>query len=144
MNLDDLMAVWRTQDAAPLHDVNKTLLHLALRQDEAKLQKQRRLERWMVYIFGAGVLVGMGVLPLQFEEGTSATTLKLTGEETFDIVGLNASLKPQQTLTLRVTYADGTKKDVPVRCRIDTPIEIDYYQHGGILPFVLRQLVAQA
>ena len=89
-------------------------------------------------------LVGMGVLPLQFEEGTSATTLKLTGEEIFDIVGLGASLKPQQALTLRVTYADGTKKDVPVRCRIDTPIEIDYYQHGGILPYVLQQLAARA
>jgi hypothetical protein len=61
MNLDDLMAVWRTQDAAPLHDVNKTLLHLALRQEEAKLQKARRLERWMVYVFGGGVAVGMGI-----------------------------------------------------------------------------------
>jgi hypothetical protein len=61
MNLDDLMAVWRTQDTAPLHDVNKTLLHLALRQDEAKLQKQRRLERWMVYVFGTGVVAGMGI-----------------------------------------------------------------------------------
>jgi hypothetical protein len=61
MNLDELMAVWRTQDAAPLHDVNKTLLHLALRQDEAKLQKARRLERWMVYIFGAGIVAGMAV-----------------------------------------------------------------------------------
>jgi aconitate hydratase len=89
-------------------------------------------------------LVGMGVLPLQFEEGTSATTLKLTGDETYDITGLSASLKPQQAVTLRVTYADGTKKEVPVRCRIDTPIEIDYYQHGGILPYVLRQLVARA
>jgi hypothetical protein len=61
MNLEDLMAVWRTQDAAPLHDVNKTLLHLALRQDEAKLQKARRLERWMVYVFGTGVVAGMAV-----------------------------------------------------------------------------------
>jgi len=87
-------------------------------------------------------LVGMGVLPLQFEEGTSAASLKLTGDEKFDILGLNASLKPQQTLTLHVTYADGTTTDVPVRCRIDTPIEIDYYQHGGILPYVLRQLLS--
>jgi len=61
MNLDDLMAVWRTQDAAPLHDVNKTLLHLALRQEEVKLQKARRLDRWMVYVFGAGVVAGMGI-----------------------------------------------------------------------------------
>jgi aconitate hydratase len=89
-------------------------------------------------------LVGMGVLPLQFEEGTSASTLKLVGTETFDIVGLNASLKPQQNLTLRITYANGATKDVTVRCRIDTPIEVDYYHHGGILPYVLRQLVARA
>jgi len=88
-------------------------------------------------------LVGMGVLPLQFKEGTSAQTLKLDGTETFDIVGLNASLKPQQDLTLRITRANGKSEDVPVKCRIDTPIEVDYYQHGGILPFVLRQLIAQ-
>ena len=59
MNLDELITVWRSQDAAPLHDVNKTLLHLALRQDEAKLQKQRRRDRWILYIFSAGVVVGM-------------------------------------------------------------------------------------
>jgi hypothetical protein len=61
MNLDELMSVWRTQDAAPLHDVNKTLLHLALRQDEAKLQKQRRRERWVIYVFSAGVVAAMGL-----------------------------------------------------------------------------------
>lgn len=61
MNLDELMAVWKTQDVAPLHDVNRTLLHLALRQDEAKTQKARRLERWMVYVFGTGVAAGMAV-----------------------------------------------------------------------------------
>ena len=88
-------------------------------------------------------LVGMGVLPLQFEDGTSATSLKMTGEEMFDVIGLNASLKPQQNVVLRITYADGTTKDVPVRCRIDTPVEIDYYQHGGILPYVLRQLLSK-
>jgi len=87
-------------------------------------------------------LVGMGVLPLQFKEGTTTQTLKLDGTETYDIAGLNASIKPQQNLALRITRKDGSKQDVPVRCRIDTPIEIDYYQHGGILPFVLRQLVA--
>jgi len=89
-------------------------------------------------------LVGMGVLPLQFKEGTTAQTLKLTGTETYDIVGLDASLKPQQDLTLRITRKDGSVENVPVRCRIDTPIEIDYYQHGGILPYVLRQLIAKA
>jgi aconitate hydratase len=89
-------------------------------------------------------LVGMGVLPLQFKEGTTAQSLKLDGTETYDIVGFGASIKPQQDLTLRITRKDGSKLDVAVRCRIDTPIEIDYYQHGGILPYVLRQLVAKA
>jgi aconitate hydratase len=89
-------------------------------------------------------LVGMGVLPLQFKEGTSAQSLKLDGTETYDVVGLNANLKPQQDLTLRVTRRDGKVENVPVKCRIDTPIEIDYYQHGGILPYVLRQLVFSA
>jgi aconitate hydratase len=85
----------------------------------------------------------MGVLPLQFKEGTTAQTLKLDGTETYDVLGLDANLKPQQDLTLRITRASGSVENIQVRCRIDTPIEIDYYQHGGILPFVLRQLVAQ-
>src|SRR3984885_6264615 len=89
-------------------------------------------------------LVGMGVLPLQFHEGTTAQSLKLDGSESYDIVGLDANIKPQQDLTLKITRKDGQAQNVPVRCRIDTPIEIDYYQHGGILPFVLRQLVAKA
>ena len=89
-------------------------------------------------------LVGMGVLPLQFKDGTTAQTLKLDGTETYDIVGLDANIKPQQDLTLKITRKNGSVENVPVRCRIDTPIEIDYYQHGGILPFVLRQLVAKA
>jgi aconitate hydratase len=89
-------------------------------------------------------LVGMGVLPLQFKDGTTAQSLKLDGTETYDIVGLDANLKPQQDLAMRITRQDGGVEEVPVRCRIDTPIEIDYYQHGGILPFVLRQLVAKA
>jgi aconitate hydratase len=89
-------------------------------------------------------LVGMGVLPLQFKEGTTAQTLGLVGTEVYDVVGLSPALKPQQDLTLRITRADGSVTDVPVRCRIDTPIEIDYYQHGGILPFVLRDIVRNA
>jgi aconitate hydratase len=88
-------------------------------------------------------LVGMGVLPLQFKEGTTAQTLKLDGTETYDVLGLSAALKPQADLTLRITRKDGTVDMVPVKCRIDTPIEIDYYQHGGILPYVLRQIVAR-
>jgi aconitate hydratase len=89
-------------------------------------------------------LVGMGVLPLQFKEGTTAQTLKLDGTEVYDIIGLDGGIQPQQDLTLRITRKDGAVENVAVRCRIDTPIEIDYYQHGGILPFVLRQLVAEA
>jgi aconitate hydratase len=89
-------------------------------------------------------LVGMGVLPLQFKDGTTAQTLKLDGTETYDIVGLDANIKPQQDLTLKITRKGGAVENVSVRCRIDTPIEIDYYQHGGILPYVLRQLVAKA
>ena len=88
-------------------------------------------------------LVGMGVLPLQFKDGTTAQTLKLDGTETYDVVGLDGSIKPQQDLTLKITRKNGAVENVLVRCRIDTPIEIDYYQHGGILPYVLRQIVAQ-
>ncbi|MGI8966133.1 MAG: aconitate hydratase, partial [Limisphaerales bacterium] len=88
-------------------------------------------------------LVGMGVLPLQFKEGVTAQTLNLDGTETFDVIGLNGKIKPQQDLILRITRGNDVE-NIPVICRIDTPIEIDYYQHGGILPFVLRQLVAQA
>jgi len=87
-------------------------------------------------------LVGMGVLPLQFKEGVSAQSLKLDGTETFDIAGLTSALKPQQDLTLRITHKDGATQQVAVTCRIDTPIEVEYYQHGGILPYVLRQLMA--
>jgi len=89
-------------------------------------------------------LVGMGVLPLQFKEGTTAQTLKLDGTEAYDVIGLSPALKPQQDLTLRITRKDRLVEMVPVRCRIDTPIEIDYYQHGGILPYVLRQIVARS
>ncbi len=88
-------------------------------------------------------LVGMGVLPLQFKEGEGAASLKLDGSETYDVIGLDSSVKPQQDLTLRITRQNGEVQDVSVRCRIDTPIEIDYYQHGGILHYVLRQIVAR-
>jgi aconitate hydratase len=60
------------------------------------------------------------------------------------VLGLNTALKPQQDLALRITRANGQVENVPVTCRIDTPIEIDYYQHGGILPYVLRQLLTRA
>lgn len=88
-------------------------------------------------------LVGMGVLPLQFKEGITAQTLGLDGTETFDLVGLEAGLRPRQALTLTIQRQDGTKEEVPLTLRIDTAIEVDYYQHGGILPYVLRQLINQ-
>ena len=87
-------------------------------------------------------LIGMGVLPLQFHEGTSGASLGLDGTEQFDVLGLDNDLKAQQGLTVRITRADGASEEVPVRCRIDTDIEIEYYRHGGILAYVLRQLVA--
>ncbi len=88
-------------------------------------------------------LIGMGVLALQFKDGVNAQTLGLDGSETFDVVGLDGEVKPQQDVTLVIHRANGSKEEISVRLRIDTPIEIDYYQHGGILPYVLRQLIAQ-
>ncbi len=86
-------------------------------------------------------LVGMGVLPLQFKGSDSVESLGIKGDETFDIE-VPAEIKPQQDLLLGVTGKDGKRREVKVLCRIDTPIEVDYYRHGGILPFVLRELVA--
>ncbi|HEX2855268.1 MAG TPA: aconitate hydratase, partial [Opitutaceae bacterium] len=85
-------------------------------------------------------LVGMGVLPLQFKEGTTAQTLKLDGTETYDVIGLSMALKPQQDLSLRITRQNGAVEHVPVRCRIDTPTELEYFRAGGVLNFVLRNL----
>ncbi|WP_076591529.1 aconitate hydratase AcnA [Herminiimonas arsenitoxidans] len=87
-------------------------------------------------------LVGMGVLPLQFLGNDSVTTLGITGKETFDLKGLEGNLRPQQEVTLVIHRANGEAQEVKVLLRIDTPIEVDYYKHGGILPFVLRQLLA--
>ncbi|MGF6773892.1 aconitate hydratase [Paraburkholderia sp. GAS199] len=87
-------------------------------------------------------LVGMGVLPLQFKGSDSVQSLGITGEETFDVEGLGSDFKPQQEVTLVIRDKDGKEKRVPVLLRIDTPIEVDYYKHGGILPFVLRSLLA--
>ncbi len=84
-------------------------------------------------------LVGMGVLPLQFDAGVDASTLGLTGKETFEIAGVAEGLAPGKRLTVKATGEQGTK-EFTVTCRIDTPNELDYYKHGGILPFVLRQL----
>jgi aconitate hydratase len=88
-------------------------------------------------------LVGMGVLPLQFLDGVTAQSLGLDGSQTFSIGGLSDAIQPGQRLTLEIQSKEGQKRYVPVKLRIDTPIEIDYYRHGGILPFVLRQLLAK-
>ncbi|KND57692.1 Aconitate hydratase 2-methylisocitrate dehydratase [Candidatus Burkholderia verschuerenii] len=87
-------------------------------------------------------LVGMGVLPLQFKGADSIQSLNITGEETYDIEGLGDDFKPQQEVTLVIHRKDGKDDRVQVLLRIDTPIEVDYYKHGGILPFVLRSLLA--
>jgi len=86
-------------------------------------------------------LVGMGVLPLQFHGNDSAESLQITGDETFDLLGIE-ELRPRQQVTLAIRRADGSLRTVELTLRIDTPIEVDYYRHGGILPFVLRQLLA--
>ena len=88
-------------------------------------------------------LIGMGVLPLQFHEENGVASLRLDGTEKFDVLGLGNDLKAQQNLTLRIIRVDGSTVDVPVLCRVDTDIEIEYYRHGGILSYVLRQLVAK-
>jgi aconitate hydratase len=88
-------------------------------------------------------LVGMGVLPLQFPEDTTARSLGLDGSEKFSIIGLSDSIKPGQQIMLEIESEKQEKRSVPVKLRIDTPIEIDYYRHGGILPFVLRQLLSK-
>jgi aconitate hydratase len=89
-------------------------------------------------------LVGMGVLPLCFQDGVNAQTLKLDGSETYSLKGLSDAIKPRQTVDLDIKRADGKVETVPLVVRIDTPIEVDYYQHGGILPYVLRQIVRAA
>ena len=86
-------------------------------------------------------LVGMGVLPCTFAEGVNAQTLKLDGTETYSLEGLGSPPKPRETLTLVVKREDGKTEKIPVTSRLDTPIEVEYYLHGGILPFVLRQLL---
>jgi aconitate hydratase len=85
----------------------------------------------------------MGVLPLQFKGDTNVATLNLTGEEIFDFSGIDDNLKAQQDVILTIHRKDGRTEQVPLLLRIDTPIEVDYYRHGGILPYVLRELVSK-
>ncbi|KAA0254948.1 MAG: aconitate hydratase AcnA [Acidobacteria bacterium] len=88
-------------------------------------------------------LAGMGVLPLQFQPGEDAASLGLTGRETFDVGGIAEGLTPMKKVAVTATAEDGSKKSFAVTVRLDTPNEVDYYHHGGILPFVLRQLAAK-
>ena len=88
-------------------------------------------------------LVGMGVLPLQFIGTDSAESLGIKGDEEIDVLGLD-DIRPQQELTLAIRRGDGTRREIKVKSRIDTPIEVDYYKHGGIMPYVLRELLAKA
>jgi aconitate hydratase len=87
-------------------------------------------------------LIGMGVLPLQFKNGTTRKTLRLDGSEVFHITGIRDRLKPRMDLEVRVVRADGSQESIQVRCRLDTAEEVAYYQHGGILQYVLRALRA--
>ncbi len=87
-------------------------------------------------------LIGMGVLPLQFQAGTTRQALTLEGTETFDLSGLNNGIQPGMTVTLTIHRANGSTQEIPVICRIDTVDEVEYYRNGGILHYVLRQLLA--
>jgi len=89
-------------------------------------------------------LVGMGILPCQFAEGESADTLGLDGTESFDLLDLDHGVTPRQGARLRITRADGSTVDTQVRVRVDTPVEASYIAHGGILPFVFRQMMGDA
>ena len=89
-------------------------------------------------------LVGMGVLPLQFKGSDSVESLGIKGDEEYDLLGIDGTIRPQQDVTLVIRRKDGTRQEVSLLLRIDTPIEVDYYQHGGIMPFVLRELLSAA
>lgn len=85
-------------------------------------------------------LVGMGVIPFEFTNGDTRKTLGLTGEETVSIAGLSGDLKPLSIVPCTITYADGTEKTIDLKCRIDTEVEIEYVENGGVLHYVLRNL----
>ena len=89
-------------------------------------------------------LVGMGVLPLQFKDGQNRETLGLKGTETFDITGIADGITPRMDVPCKITYADGSVKEITLLCRIDTADEVDYYRHGGILQYVLRNIASAA
>jgi aconitate hydratase len=85
-------------------------------------------------------LIGMGVLALEFKDGMNRKNLGLDGTEAVDIIGIEAGIKPRMDVTCRITKADGFSREITLRCRIDTLDEVDYYRHGGILPYVLRSI----
>ncbi len=89
-------------------------------------------------------LVGMGVLPLQFKDGMDRKTLKLDGTEVFDVTGIEGGIKPRMDVSVKITRADGSSEDIKAICRIDTLDEVEYFRHGGILPYVLRNLMKAA
>lgn len=86
-------------------------------------------------------LVGMGVLPLQFKEGMDRKTLKLDGTEVFDVTGVKGGIKPRMDVDVTITRKNGAKETIKAICRIDTLDEVEYFRHGGILPYVLRSLL---
>ena len=85
-------------------------------------------------------LIGMGVIPLEFKDGVSRKTLGLKGDERIDVTGLQ-SITPGQDIKVKITYGNGDIKEIITRCRIDTATEMDYYRHGGILHYVIRQML---
>ncbi|MBE0575556.1 MAG: aconitate hydratase AcnA, partial [Desulfuromonadales bacterium] len=85
--------------------------------------------------------VGMGILPLQFKKGDDRKTLAIDGSETFDLIGQNTPIEPGQAITLRINCADGSSRELVVTCRIDTANEVQYFQSGGILNYVLKNLM---
>ncbi|MFT6236081.1 MAG: aconitate hydratase, partial [Lentimonas sp.] len=89
-------------------------------------------------------LIGMGVLPFQFPEGVSAETLGLTGEERFSLIGLSKGIKPGQSVPMEIKQSDGSTQTIDLIVRVDTDIEIEYYRHGGILQYVLRDILSEA
>ncbi len=88
-------------------------------------------------------LIGMGIIPLEFPPGTNRKTLKLDGSETYDILSLDKEIRPAMEVPCTITRSDGTQDKIKLRCRIDTMDEVEYYRNGGILPFVLRRLLAR-
>ena len=89
-------------------------------------------------------LIGMGILPLQFKDGMSRVTLKLDGSEQFDIEGLSGGLTPRQDIDCKITRADGTTQSITLTCRLDTEVELEYFNNGGMLHYCLRQALREA